>query len=277
MSNDSSKVSNDFELKRAYHAMQAAEQAMQESQEKMQQAKRKADEIYHEIGDLQAQHDKLKASKDDEWESYSDRLVKMKLKVGEKIEAVNTCNEQEERFKALSKDSQSDELKAVFDEAARFFSKLAYQKMVERDDLIAKKRQIACPDMAPLKELRNKLKGLRAEQEEIVEHYHETKNDFNLRKNSFERAKAKYESVKNPETEQDIDSFSSRPKAMELDEDLLKLAGIPKESWSNCTMQRRADGRVDIYYGGDESTHHGHVILAGNLIEFSREPKKIPN
>ena len=41
-------------------------------------------------------------------------------------------------------------------------------------------------------------------------------------------------------------------------------------------MERRADGKVDIYYGGGKNARHGHAIVAGNVIEYSRKPKKVP-
>ncbi len=271
MSND------DFNSKRAFHAMQAARQTMQESQEKMQNLQHKASDIYHEIGDLQAQHDKLKESKNLEWEDFSKRLAEMTKKVGEKIDAVNTCNEQEEQFRKMAKETDSEERRLVYEESARFFSKLASQKMLERDDLIAKKRQISSPDMSVLKEMREKLKNLRDEQQEILESYHEAKSDFSLKKTSFDRMKAKYESAKTPEQNQDASAFSSRPKAMELDPNLLELADVPKKDWDNCEMERRVDGKVDVFYGGEETVRHGHVVIdKNNRVEYARKPKKRP-
>ena len=269
MSND------DFNSKRAFHAMQAARQTMQESQEKMQALQRKASDIYHEIGDLQAQHDRLKESKDLEWEQFSEELAKMQTKVGEKIDAVNACNEQEENFRKLAKKAESEDRHLVYEEAARFFSKLASQKMLERDDLIAKKRQMTSPDMSTLKEMREKLRHLREEQKDILESYHEAKSDFGLKKTSFDRMKAKYENAKNPEQNQDVDNFSSRPKAMELDTDLLELADIPKKDWGSCEMERRVDGKVDVYYDEEETVRHGHVVIDKNRnVEYKREPRK---
>lgn len=272
-------IDTSFDTKRAYHAMQAAQQNMQDSEKKMLDAKHKMAEIYNEIGDLQAQHDKLKDSKDTEWEIFSEEIAKMKVKIGEKIEAVKACNTQEENFRKMAHEAEeadNAELKAVYDEATRFFSKLASQKMLERDDLIAKKRKAVSPDMSMLKEMREKLKVLRTEQTEIVEQYHEAKNEFSLKKTSYDRMKAKYENMKNSDTKQDVSDFSSRPKTMELDENLLKLAEIPKTDWDSCTMERRADGKVDIYYGGRKGVRHGHVVVTGNTVEFSRKPEKTP-
>ena len=269
-------VDNSFDSKRAYHAMQAAQQNMQEAQVAMNDAKRKSDEIYREIGELQAQHDKLKDSKDTEWEIFSERIVKAKSKIGDIIEAINACNAQEENFKKLSEQTKHIETKAIYEEATRFFSKLASAKMLERDDLIVKKRNMQSPDMTMLMEMRKKLKQLRTEQEDIVEAYHMAKNEFSLKKAAYDRAKAKYESTKNPEAKQDVSNFSSRPKTMDLDESLLKLAGIPEQEWNSCTMERRADGKVDIYYGGKKGVRHGHVVVTGNTVEFSRKPEKTP-
>lgn len=273
-------IDTSFDTKRAYHAMQAAQQIMQDSEKKMLDAKHKMTEIYNEIGDLQAQHDKLKDSKDTEWEIFSEEIAKMKVKIGEKIEAVKACNTQEENFRKMAHEAEEAndaELKSVYDESARFFSKLASQKMLERDDLIAKKRKAVSPDMSMLKEMREKLKALRTEQTEIVEQYHEAKNEFSLKKTSYDRMKAKYESMKNPDAKQDVSDFSSRPKTMEPDEDLLRLAGIPEEEWEDCTVSRRADGKIDIYHGDKKDVRHGHVIVTGNTIEYARKPEKTPS
>ncbi|MBQ3271090.1 hypothetical protein IJH10_00595 [Candidatus Saccharibacteria bacterium] len=274
---DSSSTSSSFDLKRAYHAMQVARQNMLDAQQKMQDGQRRAAEIYNEIGDMQAQHDKLKEAKDSEWDTFSEEITKAKAKIGDIIEAINACNTQEESFKRLETETEHVETKAIYDKAARFFSKLAAEKMLERDDLIAKKRQMVSPDMSMLKEMREKLKNLRAEQDDILEAYHEAKNEFNLKKASYDRARAKYEGAKNPDTKQDVDDFSSRPKAMELDKDLLKLAEVPEENWDSSKMERRVDGKVDIYYGGKSGVRHGHAVIAkNNTVEYSRKPRKTP-
>ena len=265
-----------FDSKRAYHAMQAAQQIMQESNEKMLAARRKSEQIYHEIGDLQNQCNRLQASKNEEWKVFSTEFNKIKALVGEKIDAVAACYEQEESFRALAKEEKSKERQSIYEETAKFFSKLSSQKMLERDDLIVKKRQMVRPDMTMLEEMRKRLENLREEQNDIVEAYHQAKSDFSLKKAAFDRAKSKYENTKNPEQKQDVDANSSRPKTMELDESLLKLAGVPEEDWESCTMERRADGKVDIYYGGGKNARHGHAIVAGNVIEYSRKPKKVP-
>lgn len=265
-----------FESKRAFHAMQAAQKVMQESQDRMMTAQHKTTEIYHEIGDLQADFDKAKLAKDAEWAEFTEKLESAKLQIGEKINAITICNQKEEEFKKLSEDKElPEEHRAIYAEGMRFFSKLASQKMLERDDLITKKRQMVAPDMSKLTEMKERLKSLRKEQEEILEQYHEAKSDFGLRKASFDRAKAKYDALKNPDSNQDISAFSSRPQRMELDKSLLTLAKIPKEYWTNCTMERRADGKVDIYYGGAEGIRHGHAIIAGDSVEFSRKPEKV--
>lgn len=277
MKNSDSSTSSSFDLKRAYHAMQVARQNMLDAQQKMQDGQRRATEIYNEIGDMQAQHDKLKEAKDSEWDIFSEEITKAKAKIGNKIEAINTCNAQEESFKKLAAETDHAETKAVYDEAARFFSKLAAEKMLERDDLIAKKRQMVSPDMSMLKEMREKLKNLRSEQNDILEAYHEAKNEFSLKKASYDRAVLKYEGAKSPDTKQDVDGFSSRPKAMELDKGLLKLAEVPEENWNSSKMERRADGKVDIYYGGERGIRHGHAVVANdNTVEYSRKPRKTP-
>lgn len=129
-----------FESKRAFHAMQAAQKVMQESQDRMMTAQHKTTEIYHEIGDLQADFDKAKLAKDAEWAEFMEKLESAKLQVGEKINAITICNQKEEEFKKLSEDKElPEEHRAIYAEGMRFFSKLASQKMLERDDLITKK------------------------------------------------------------------------------------------------------------------------------------------
>ena len=274
-SSENTIIDNSFDSKRAYHAMQVARQNMLDAQQKMQEMQRKAAEIYNEIGDLQAQHDKLKEAKDVEWEKFAEELAKAKAKISDKIDAINACNAQEESFRKLETETEHTETKAVYNEAARFFSKLVAEKMLERDDLIMKKRQMPSPDTSMLKEMREKLKNLRMEQEDILETYNETKNEFGLKKTSYDRALAKYESTKNPGAKQDVNDFSSRPKVMEHDEDLLKLADVPEKDWESSTMERRVDGKVDIYYGGGNGTRHGHAVVNKNkTVEYSRKPRK---
>lgn len=264
-----------FDSKRAYHAMQAAQQLMQESNAAMVAARHKSNQIYQEIGDLQSQCNKLQSLKNEEWKLFSVEFEKAKAAIGEKIDAINVCNVQEESFKALAREEQSKERKAVYEETARFFSKLSSQKMLERDDLIAKKRQMVRPDMSVLDDMRKRLENLRMEQEEIVEAYHEAKNDFSLKKAKFDRVKANYESTKNPEGAQSTNTFSSRPKVMEPDKSLLESAKIPEEDWDNCTVKRRADGKIDIYYGGKKNIRHGHTIVTRNTVEYARKPEKV--
>ena len=52
-------------------------------------------------------------------------------------------------------------------------------------------------------------------------------------------------------------------------------AKIPEEHWDNCEIEQRADGKIDIYYGGARNRRHGHVVLENNEVSFSREPALI--
>lgn len=264
-----------FESKKAYHAMQAAFHEMTDSQQKRNSAQKKALDIYNEIGSMQAQLDKAQAELSAEWDEFNNKLNSFSEQIRLKIEAINLCNTEEEFFKTKAEDCSEEEQRTVYAEATRFFSKLASQKMLERDDLITKKRQLIAPDNSRVKEMIEKLKMLRSEQEDIVEFYHEAKNAFNLKKSSYDRLKAKYDSLKNSDSSQDVGTFSSRPRTMELDEDLLRLAKIPEEYWDDCKMSRRADGIVDIYYGGKEGVHHGHAVVDGESLKFNRKPKII--
>ncbi len=261
-----------FEVKRAYHAKQSAYKEMAEARDKMNGLHAELTKKYAECEDLQNEYNQAKADVDAAWEQYNADMLAMKEKIGEKITSVSECNKLEENMQLMAENKEEIPAKAeVYEEARQFFAKLAAQKLVERDELIAKKRALERPDDTQRNRMLARLKQLRTEHSEILEKYHNAKNDYSLKRQVFEQEKAKYDRSRGME----VEAKSSRPVELGYNEGLLMKSSIPEKYWSNCRIEQRADGKIDFYYGADVNVKHGHVVMASDgSIEHRRPPEK---
>lgn len=267
-------IPNDnFDLTKANHAKQAAYGEMAKVQEKMNALSNDINEQTAEINERQAEFDELKKRQQDEWDKYNTAQLALKKEIGGRITAIKECNTLEENLRLMSENEDEDPNKAeIYDLGANFFAGLASEKMLERDQLITKKRSMIRPDSNRSTQLLELLKSLRSERSELLNDYHALKNEFSLKKANFDRMKSKYDAIKNGTGE---DSYDFRPITLDnlTNERLLVDAGIPSEYHETCTIKQRSDGKIDIYYGGSLEMEHGHVIMENEKVIFSRNPK----
>lgn len=267
---------NDFELKKAFHAKQAAYDEMTKAREKMSILQQSMTQKYLETEKLQKEYDESRKKQDDEWQEYNDAQLKLKEQIGQKIVSVKECNVLEENFNLMAENPDEDPAKAeVYREGAELFATMAMQKMVERDNLIALKRSVSRPDNYASRQILATLKLARKEHADILEEYHNAKNEFTIKKQNFDRLNEKYNNLRNSDVGNNDESntYTNRPERLEIDERLLVKAEVPEEYWNNCSIRRRVDGRIDIYYGGDDENSHGHVVIFDDKIEYARLPQ----
>lgn len=265
----------DFDLAKARHAKQAAYNEMTQAQEKMNARSLLVDDHYTEINRRQAEYDRLKKQNDEEWEKYNEAQMLLKTKIGDKIAGIKESNRLEEQFMALVNNESDDSgKKEIYLKGADFFDRLAAEKMIERDQLITKKRMMIRPDTARATNVLENLKKLRKEHGELLEDFHAAKNDFNAKKANFDRIKEKYEAIKNGKDDSTESSFSFRPKKLDNSscERLLVEVEMPEKYRESCSISQRVDGKIDIYYGGSEEMTHGHIVIEDGEVTYRREP-----
>ena len=272
-------VQNNFDSKKldeskAYNAKQMAYTEMIESQSKVNALGARQQELYTQIGATQEELDAEKEKADAAWAQYNAEQLTYKAAIGGVLTSIRECNALEENLRLMSQNRDEDPDKTiVYAEGAKFFAQLALAKMQEHDELLTKKRSLIRPDNLRVHQLINVLKNMRAEQSNVLEDFHAAKNNYSAKKAEFDRLNARYHRiVENGEVD---DELSVRPKKLEFDERLLMIAKIPEEHWDNCEIEQRADGKIDIYYGGARNRRHGHVVLENNEVSFSREPALI--
>lgn len=265
---------DDFELKKAFRAKQAAYDEMVAARDKMSALQQTMSQKYLEVEKLQADFDDSRAKQDMAWTDYNNRQLELKDQIGQKITSVKECNALEENFRLMAENPEEDPAKKeVYLEGSKCFSGFAMQKMIERDNLIAMKRAMIRPNNQLSEQILANLKFARKEHADILEEYHNAKNEFTVKKQNFDRLNEKYNKLRNDDDS--VSTFSNRPERLEYDESLLVKANIPEEYWGSCTLRKRSDGRIDIYYGGDEENSHGHVVMLGDQIEYARLPQQI--
>ena len=265
-------ASSNFDLTKASHAKQAAYHEMSQVQEKMNALSAVINERTDEINQRQAEYEELKRQNQEEWAKYNEAQLAMKAEIGGKITGIKECNALEENLRLMAEDQSEDKNKSeVYANGAGFFARLASDKMLERDQLITKKRAMMRPDNTRLAQLLEHLKQLRKERGELLSDYHALKNELSLKKANFDRMKDKYNAIKNGTEET---TYDFRPIILDNLENkgLLVDAGIPSEYHESCTIKERSDGKVDIYYGGSLDMEHGHVIYENGEVLFSRDP-----
>ena len=269
-------VQNNFDSKKldeskAYNAKQMAYAEMVKSQNKVEALGAKQNELYIQIGSTQEELDAEKEKANAAWAQYNAEQLTYKAAIGGVLTSIKECNALEENLRLMSQDKDEDPNKAVvYAEGAKFFAQLALAKMQEHDELLTKKRSLIRPDNLRVHQLVNVLKNMRAEQSNVLEDYHAAKNNYSAKKAEFDRLNARYHRI--VEGGGEYADVSVRPKRLEFDEGLLVLASIPEKYWDGCEIEQRADGKIDIYYGGARDRRHGHVVLENNEVAFSREP-----
>lgn len=269
-------MDDNFIVRKAYHEKQAAYNEMKDSQAKMLELQTQQAELFYHINDVQAQYDDAKAKQDASWKAYNTEILGIKAEIGKKITSGKEAAKLEEELRQKSENPDEDPAKAlIYAKGADFFGKLNLENMTERDALISKKRTMIRPDNSMTYKILTSLKNLRKEHGELLEKYHTAKNDYSLKKTNFDRLEARYLKIKQgDEPSNDDSSMSSRPQKIH-DERLLVQAEVPEKYWDSCSMRQRADGKIDIYYGENEATDHGHIVLSGDTIEYARRPKEL--
>lgn len=265
-------VNNDFELKKAYHAKQAAYEEMAAARERMYSLRNDQSLKWRTISRLQAEYDSLLKAQEEAWDEYNESQTEYKTAIREKIAMIVECNRLEKDF--CKKAENNPKLKEVYEDSVNFFAKLAKDKMVERDDLISNKRSAPRPDNAPAARVLEQLKKARLEHAEVLEKYHYAKNEHNLKYQEFSRLEAKYNALANPEAATEDNSYTSRPQRLENNEKLFMSSGIPEEYWNDAATKQRTDGNIDIYYARSLGENHGHVIIGpdNTTVLFHRKP-----
>lgn len=269
-------ISNyNFELVKAAHAKQAAYNEMAKVQSEMSALSKEISDRTAEIDERQTELNELKSQTDKEWKSYNDYQLSLKAKIGDVITSIKECNALSENFKLMSEDKSEEQAKAsIYAEGADFFSRLASQKMIERDQLITKKRSAIRPDNnGRAAQLIENLKRLRKERASRLNDYHALKSELSLKKTNFDRLNNHYNAIKNGIEEES--DYTFRPITLDnsLNKRLLLDANIPEEYHKTCTIKQRSDGKIDIYYGGSLEMEHGHTILENSKVVFSRKPE----
>lgn len=266
---------NSFELKKARHAKQAAYDEMAEVERKMSALAKEVSEKTNEIDQRQGELDKLNEQNDKEWSDYHKAQLAIKSQIGDVFTSIRECDALKKKFELMANDESEVPGKAViYAKGAEFFSRLASEKTLEKDQLITKKRAMIRPDHSTkIHQLVEALKKLRQDRGDRLNDYHALKNELSLKKANFDRLNSKYLALKNGSSDENTISF--RPIILKNDENkgLLLKAGIPEEFHETCTIKKRSDGRIDIYYGEDSETRHGHVIIENDRIVYSRKPE----
>lgn len=267
-------IPNDnFDLTKANHAKQAAYGEMVKVQEKMDALSSSINDQTAEINERQLEFNELKKQQQAEWDKYNTAQLTLKEEIGGKITAIKECDVLEENLRLMSENTNEDRNKAeIYALGANFFARLASEKMIERDQLISKKRSMIRPDTDRSTRLLEHLKSLRSERNELLSDYHALKNEFSLKRANFDRMKSKYDAIKNGTEE---NSYDFRPITLDnlTNKGLLVDAGVPSEYHETCTIKQRSDGKIDIYYGGSLEMEHGHIIIEEGKTIFSRDPK----
>ena len=266
-------MNDNFGLKKAYHAKQAAYDEMSNAREKLAELNQSLISAYSEVEKLQADYDVSREQQNEAWQEYNARQLEMKELIADKITAEKESNVLEENFRLMSENAEEEPGKAeIYAEASKCFSGVAKQKVVERDNLITTKRNMPRPSNYASEQILEKLKLARIEHNEILENYHNAKNEFTLKKQNFDRLSEKYNNILNGESANAC-TCTNRPEKLEIDESLLVKANVPEKYWGNCSMMKRANGIIDIYYGADEKTSHGHIVMLGDEIKYARLPQ----
>lgn len=263
-----------FELQKAMHAKQAAYEEMSEVQQKLSALGAEISEKTDEINQRQTELDQLNEQSDKEWDDYNQAQMTIKGQIGDVITSINECNALKENLERMANDESERGKANVYTKGAEFFSRLASKKMLEKDQLISKKRSMIRPDhSAKAHQLVEALKQLRRDRGNRLNDYHALKNELSLKNTNFNRLNSRFHALRDGSSDEEAISF--RPIILNNVENkgLLLKAGIPEEFHETCIIKQRSDGKIDIYYGDSSVARHGHVIIENDNIVFSREPE----
>ena len=299
------------ELNEAYAAKQKAFDRMIKSEDKLNELGVKQNEIYIQISIIKQDLIDEKKRNDKAYSDYRARRDELSTLIGEKIARAKECDALGSNFLLMSQDRKEDPNKAaVYAEGARFFAQLSLKMNQERNRLLKEKRGLKRPNYEKYQQMSDKLNAMRAEQECILEDFHAAKNAYSINKAEFERLNAIYKSVRAQNENSSYDkggdtaivnnasaddatlaaveiiasaiekcsaqeNNSARPKKLEFDIELVTLANIPEEYWKDCEIEERADGEIDIFYGGVRNKKHGHAVIKDGNVTFNREPMEM--
>ncbi len=265
---------NDSNLQKAYHEKQVAYDEMIASREKMFALKQALMLKNSEAEKLQAEYEDSRAKQDESWKEYNDAQLKLKEQIGDILSSINECNKLAETLsQTAQKPDEKPAVAKVYTDGAKFFASMAKRNIVERDRLLALKRNAPRPDNHQSRQILDALKNVRAEIANVSDDYHGAKNEFTAKRQNFERLNEEFKALRNNANAEIV--HTNQPKKLENNEGLLVKFNIPKEYWDSCTMKERTDGRIDIYYGSSDQTYHGHAIISGDQIEYNRLPQTV--
>ena len=270
--NEFKEQQEEFEKKKAFHALEVARNDMSEAYKDMEKLRNIQDNDWQEVNRLQGEYEEELEAQRRAWEDYNNSQLAMKGDIAQKIASIEECNRLEVEFANLAE--ATPELAEVHSAVSNFAAKLAKEKLVERDELIAKKRSMPRPDDSIAQTKLGKLKLARAKHQESRERYHHTKNVYTLKREEYDRLAEKYRALTSPDNTT-TNTYSSCPKPLLDNEKLSKLkeAGIPQEYWEDAEVEQRANQTVDIYYARSLGEGHGHVVIdANSKIVYHRSP-----
>lgn len=252
----------------AYEEKQAAYQAMDAARKEMNALNNSMHEMYLEIGQLQADFDVIGKTADDMWDNFMSTLNDYDKRISDMGCAVQEAKDLSEKFEFIAQKEESQGKKSLYESASEFFREKSIELKADRATLIEEKKAVQKPDTSARDDLRNTLKEKRAEHKRLKDCYADVKENFFKKKELFRIAQDKYYKLKEEEDfipDDGVDDNERRNK-------ILKAANIAEQYWPEAVI-REDNEIIHIYYGGDESYAHGHVVLKGNDIDFVRKPR----
>jgi hypothetical protein len=254
-------------VKEAYDAKQEAYKAMDEARNKVRELNGTINSMFVEIEQMQADYDVVNSGATEAWEKYKQTLDSIDERIADVNLAIMEAKDLKEQFQRKADEDSTSYRKRLYQDAIALFNEQGIQLNKEKEAMITEKRNVKKPQTPDRNSLLAALKAKRAKHAEATREYHTVKEDLAKKRIAFKQAQNKYYEMKNAERV----TFEEKEDAKKIE--ALKSANIPEEFWDSATVDY-GETETHIYYGGDESHAHGHVVLRKNAENFVRKPHK---
>ncbi len=251
--------------KEAYEAKQAAYKAMDEARNKVSALNETINTLYLEIDQLQSDYNLVNADAMKVIGAYRETIASYDQRIADVGLALREAKDLSEQFERKIDEEESACRKGLYQKVIALLNEQEIQLANDKKALIREKLSVKKPETPEKDELLKKLKSSRAEHARLKCKY-QTLKDASARKHAeFKQAQAQYRELRDA----DKITFKEENNAKKIE--ALKSANIPEEFWDGATVSF-GETETHIYYGGDESHAHGHIVLRNGVKNFVREP-----
>jgi len=268
-------MARDAELDRLKSAQDLAFQRKQSAYEAQQSAWEKLSSRRDDMSRAHEEKQKSYKAQDATWQEYQ----RVRTSNGPRIDSLNA--QQENAFQNMKR--AFDNASAAFNRregaSASMYSGEGHRYKAEAQGYVAERRRLV-----------EEIRTARARHEASKPAFQQAKNSFNVTKRAFDGAKAEHENAKANFKDAKLafdnatKAFRNRLEQVKTEgkkrnqdrQELARKAGVPYGYLDSVWVSKKADGSVNIYFGGVNEPNgpgHGHYVMDSNgKVTYKRDP-----